>query len=216
MNCCGAALVMMMMMSEEQRVLHDADMREPLFDYLEETRGKIRIVEEKQMGKSRADVVMVAGDSLTGIEIKSDADTYTRLARQVKDYNRFFDYNLIVVGSTHAMHVAEHVPDWWGIISAEVIKGSFDFYEVRICLPNPKPDLKRKLGFLWRPELAHIQELNGMHKYRERSKDFVISKILESAAPETLHRQISEELFERDYTTIEEELNAYRRQRARR
>jgi hypothetical protein len=56
--------------------LHDKDIREPLFDFLEEKYGKVRIMEEKQMGRSRADVVMVTESALCGIEIKSDADTY--------------------------------------------------------------------------------------------------------------------------------------------
>ena len=30
-------------------IIHDRDIREPLFDYLEETYGKIRIIEEKMM-----------------------------------------------------------------------------------------------------------------------------------------------------------------------
>ena len=54
----------------------DKDIREPLFEFLEETYGKIRIIEEKTMGRSRADIVMVTTDSLWGIEIKSNADTY--------------------------------------------------------------------------------------------------------------------------------------------
>ena len=73
-------------------MLHDADIREPLFDYLEDSYGKIRILEEVQISRSRADVIMVTDDSLVGLEIKSDADTYVRLERQVKDYNLFFDY----------------------------------------------------------------------------------------------------------------------------
>ena len=64
-------------------MLYDKDIREPLFDFLEEKYGKIRIIEEKKMGRSRADVVMVLPDSLCGLEIKSDADTYARLNRQV-------------------------------------------------------------------------------------------------------------------------------------
>ena len=68
-------------------MLHDADIREPLFDYLEDSYGKIRILEEVQISRSRADVIMVTDDSLVGLEIKSDADTYVRLERQVKDYN---------------------------------------------------------------------------------------------------------------------------------
>ena len=56
-------------------MLHDADIREPLFDYLEDSYGKIRILEEVQISRSRADVIMVTDDSLVGLEIKSDADT---------------------------------------------------------------------------------------------------------------------------------------------
>ena len=74
--------------------LHDRDIREPLFEFLEETYGRIRILEEKTMGKSRADIVMVTPEYLYGIEIKSDADTYARLARQVKDYDRILYYRL--------------------------------------------------------------------------------------------------------------------------
>lgn len=79
-------------------MLHDADIREPLFDYLEDSYGKIRILEEVEIARSRADVIMVTDDSLVGLEIKSDADTYVRLERQIKDYNLFFDYNYVVVG----------------------------------------------------------------------------------------------------------------------
>ena len=93
-------------------MLYDKDIREPLFEYLEEIYGKIRILEEKKTGKARADVVMVTPDALYGIEIKSDADTYTRLERQVREYDRFYDYNYVVVGTRHALHIREHVPDW--------------------------------------------------------------------------------------------------------
>lgn len=100
-------------------MLLDKDIREPLFEYLEEQYDKVRILEEKTMGRSRADVVMVLEEEVVGVEIKSDADTYARLSRQVKDYDRFFDRNLVVVGTSHAHHVAEHIPDYWGIITVE-------------------------------------------------------------------------------------------------
>ena len=107
-------------------MLYDKDIREPLFDFLEESYGKIRIIEEKQMGRSRADVVMVLQEALCGLEIKSDADTYARLGRQVRDYDQYFDYNYIVAGTKHAHHVEEHVPDWWGIITVELEEGRPD------------------------------------------------------------------------------------------
>ena len=200
-------------------MLYDKDIREPLFEFLEEQYGRIRILEEKQMGRSRADLVMVLPGAVAGVEIKSDADTYTRLSRQVKDYNQFFDYNLIAVGSSHAHHIEEHVPDWWGIITIEQGekdgKTWIDFYVLRKARENPNVDRKKTLGLLWRPELAHIQKINHMARYQEKSKKFVIDKILEKVPEKLLKEQISEELFERDYTKIEQEIREYRRQRRR-
>ena len=104
-------------------MLYDKDIREPLFDFLEEMCGKIRILEEKQIGKSRADIVMVL------------------------------------------------------------------------------------------PELAHIQELNEMPKYKEKSKQFVIDKIAERIPEDTLSKQISNALFERDYNEIEHVIQEFKKTR---
>lgn len=193
-------------------MLYDKDIREPLFDFLEAYYGKARILEEKQMGRSRADIVMVLPSSVVGIEIKSDADTYARLKRQVKDYNQYFDYNYVVAGSSHAMHIEEHVPEWWGIITVEQVAGEADFYILRKPKENPGINQKKKLGLLWRPELAHIQELNRMPKYRQKSKQFVVEKILLSVPGDLLREQVSQELFERDYTRIEDVIREYKRQ----
>lgn len=204
-------------------MLYDKDIREPLFEFLEETYGKIRIIEEKRIGKSRADVMMIQENMLTGIEIKSDADNYTRLDRQIKDYNLYFDQNMVVVGSTHAAHIAEHVPEWWGIVTVERVEERVDFYIFQEMKPNPSsrrkdgvPPIyyrKRQLSFLWRPELAHIQENNHMYKYAQKSKAFVIDKILEVVPAEQLKAQICEELFERDYTQISKVIDEYRKAR---
>lgn len=191
-------------------MLYDKDIREPLFDFLEERHGKIRIIEEKQMGRSRADIVMVTEYAVYGIEIKSDADSYARLSRQVKDYDRFFDYNYVVVGSSHALHVEEKVPEWWGIITVEEIAGEVDFYLLREPGINKKVIWNKKLSLLWRPELVHIQELNQLPKYKKKSKIFVIDKIVEKVPPEQLGRQICSELFERDYNEIETMIREYK------
>lgn len=199
----------------DQSILHDKDIREPLFDFLDEYYGKSRIIEEKQIGKSRADIAMVLPDMIVGIEIKSDADTYERLNRQIKDYDRFFDRNIIVVGSTHALRVREHVPESWGIISAEEENGKFDFYVVRKPALNTKRKIKLKMSFLWRPELADILAKNGMHRYAGKSKAFVSERIMEKVSEEVLDKQISDELFERDYTTVEETIKEYRTRQKR-
>ena len=189
-------------------MLKDQDIREPLFDFFDEKFGKVRIIEEKQIAKSRADVMLVLEEKLIGVEIKSDADTYARLARQVKDYNKFFDYNYVVVGSSHSKHIEEHVPEYWGIIEAISKEESVEFNVLRE--PEINKRAQRKLSILWRPELSHIQEINGMPKYKQRSKDFVITKIMEKVPWDLLHRQISEELFQRDYNTISEAIKEWR------
>lgn len=195
-------------------MLKDQDIREPLFDFFDEKFGKVRIIEEKQIAKSRADVMLVLEEKLIGVEIKSDADTYARLARQVKDYNKFFDYNYVVVGSSHSKHIEEHVPEYWGIIEAISKEESVEFNVLREPEINKRAQrtykMKRKLSILWRPELSHMQEINGMPKYKQRSKDFVITKIMEKVPWDLLHRQISEELFQRDYNTISEAIKEWR------
>lgn len=192
-------------------MLYDRDIREPLFDFLEEAYGKVRIIEEKRMGRSRADVVMVVPDAVIGIEIKSDADTYARLKRQVRDYDQHFDANYVAVGVSHAMHIEEHIPPWWGIITVEPDGERVDLYILRKASPNPKLVPKKKLGLLWRPELSHILELNRLPAYRQKSKAFVVDRILEKVPEEILKGQICQELFERDYQMIEETIREYKR-----
>ena len=189
----------------------DKDIREPLFDFLDETYGKNRILEEKTMGSARADIVMVTPTLLYGIEIKSDADTYERLEKQVKYYNWYYDRNIIVVGSTHARRVAEHVPEWWGIISVEITGKDADFLVLRKESENPRVKDHRKITMLWRPELNHLLELNHLPKYRDRSKEFVRKVLLERVPAELLWPQVYEELFERDYTTIGQRIEEYRK-----
>ena len=222
-------------------MLKDKDIREALFDYLEIEYGKTRFFEEKMIGKSRADVIMIITGGIVGIEIKSDADTYTRLEGQIKDYDKYFDYNIVVAGSSHGLHVEEHVPDYWGIITVDEVDNKPDFYFLRKPLLNKKMKLERKLELLWRPELAQLLEKFSMPAYKDKSKPFVRKKLIEwtklpltkveiarirkeskaagvePSIPETridpadLNAEVSELLFERDYEKILEEIDQYRK-----
>lgn len=197
-------------------ILKDKDIREPLFEFLEENYGIVRILEEKTMGRSRADVIMVTTEYLYGIEIKSDADSYARLSGQVKDYDKYYDYNFVVVGTSHALHIREHVPEYWGVITVEPVEGKLDLYILRHPSPNPKVSWNRKLEILWRPELAKLQVIYGMPKYKEKRKSFVEDKIVEwmeagKIEEISLRRNVCSLLLERDYSTIRQELAEYRR-----
>lgn len=193
------------MEQEDRIILYDSDIREPLFDYLEERFGKTRIFEEKIIGKSRADLLMLTASQIIGLEIKSDADTYERLKRQVRDYNRYCDANYIVIGKSHEKHVEEHIPKEWGILTVNVMGRDFVIEEMRPAMPNPKMKRELQITLVWRPELQHLLETNHLPKYKQKSKRFVQQKLLEKMEWEQLKPQICEELFERDYTLWEEE-----------
>lgn len=196
-------------------MLYDKEIREPLFDYLEERLGKVRIIEEKTMGRSRADIIMILPDSIVGIEIKSDADTYERLKRQVRDYDKFCDKNYIVVGKSHEKHVEKHIPKHWGILVIRKNDGKIVIEEKRELQDNPKLKMDWQIRFMWRPELNHILELNHLPKYKQKSKSFVQQKLLEKVDKETLKLQMCEELFERDYTLWDEMMEEYTSQKKR-
>lgn len=202
-------------------MIYDKDIREPLFDFLDETFGKNRILEEKIIGNSRADVVMVTPEAIFGIEIKSDADTYARLKSQVKDYDKYYDLNFVVVGTSHAAHIEDHVPDYWGIITVEEADNNLDFYILRRPEPNPKVTWKRKLEMLWRPEIAVLQDEFKMPKYREKSKKFVLTKVLERLEngkidPKEFTLKMNELLIQRDYNSISETLKEYKLEKRKR
>lgn len=176
----------------------DKDMREPLFEYLEDRYGKVRIIEEKVIKKSRADVLAIVEGGIIGLEIKSDNDTYARLARQVKDYDRFCDKCYVVVGESH-IHVAEHIPDYWGII---VISQENVIVE-RDAETCPKVSITNQLGILWRSELLNIQLKEGLPKLASTRRADIYKRLIDTAGEPTIKADICEQLFERDYTIFD-------------
>lgn len=179
------------------------EMKDTLFWYLDGLYEKIRILEEKEIGKSRADVVAVLPDKLIGFEIKSDSDTYTRLLTQVKDYDKYFDENYLVVGKTH-VKAEDHVPSYWGIITIED-DGTAPKTEVRRkAEKNPKLKMRWQMDFLWRREMLNIQQKNGLYKYSGKKRYHVIKYIMDSVDESLLKIQLCDELFERDYTQFDE------------
>ena len=182
--------------------LLDKDIREPLFMYLEIKLGKVRFFEEKDIGRARADVMMVIDNAVCGLEIKSDADSYARLKRQVKYYDKYFDYNYVVVGKSHLKHIEEHIPKYWGIISCFEDEEDIHFEEVREAQKNSKRDMNLKMSFLWMRELVTIKDECLKFKYKNLSKPKLRAKLIEKIDEDKLDLLVSRELFNRDYTTL--------------
>lgn len=180
----------------------DPAIREALFLWLDENFGKHRTFEEVPIGSSRADIAAVTERGMCGFEIKSDADSYARLASQVKNYDKYFDFNYAVVGRSHKSGVVKHIPEWWGIFCVYESNGTDVVELVRSHGANPKFRLNRQMELLWKRELSHMLTINRMPKYAQKSRKFICGKLLERVPEELLKPQIYEELFERDYTLL--------------
>ena len=183
---------------------HDKDIRPLLFDFLDERFGKVRTFEELYIGDCRADVYAVIDGASVGFEIKSDSDTYARLENQVKLYSRYCDYCYAVVGGSHTK-IFEHIPDFWGVISVCESDGELSLSVLREAEKSPSVKSTYKLRVLWRRELNALLALNSYPKYADKSRKFVIDYIVKNTEAELLSGQISDVLFERDYTVFENE-----------
>lgn len=110
------------------------------------------LVDEVNVGRSRIDLIDLSSE-LHGIEIKSEHDNFTRLKRQMKNYNKYFSKISIAVHESKEKEVFEHVPHFWGII---VIYNNKSVVEKRQPLPNPYSNKSLILTLLWKEELVSI------------------------------------------------------------
>ena len=78
---------------------------------------------------------------------------------------------------------------------------------------NPKVKDRQKITILWRTELNHLLEKNGLPKYKQKSKLFVQDALIEKVPAEELWSQAYDELVERDYNTIGQEIEEFRKKR---
>ena len=176
----------------------DKDIREKLYDYLDERYGKVRTIEEKVILKSRADMLAIIDGEIIGIEIKSDSDTYTRLKTQIKDYEKFCDKCYVAVGESH-IHISEHVPDHWGII----VVSSDNVIVDRDASDCPKVKINNQLDILWRAELYAVQMKEGLPKLSNWKRRDIYKRLIETCGEEQVKLDLTEQLFERDYTIFE-------------
>jgi len=177
----------------------DLVIRESLCEYLDNKYDKIRIIDELVIGKARADIVAVT-DMLTGYEIKGDTDSYTRLPEQIKEYDRYFQQNYLVVGKSHSKSAPAHIPPYWGLLCVSETEDDLPVELLQAPAKNPKFSMRKQISLLWRRELVSILVANKLPKCSGKSKAFIRRYLLENVPAENLQLQICEELFEREWT----------------
>jgi hypothetical protein len=106
--------------------------------------------------KVRVDVAVING-CVHGFEIKSAADSLTRLPLQLALYEECLEKVTIVCAEKHISCVSELAPQWCGI--TKVTKGpraGIAFDTVRQAKRNPNIQAYRLAHLLWRPEVVTI------------------------------------------------------------
>ena len=100
--------------------LSEAEVRARVVDDLVEAFGgmdePVLVVHELGLGRgsARADLVVIHADAIIGVEIKSAADTLTRLPTQAGWYGRVCDRCILAGDACHVAAAAELLPSWWG------------------------------------------------------------------------------------------------------
>lgn len=175
--------------------MNDKQIRKTLIAWILAKYSEVRIYQEKSIGSSICDVMAVT-DELIGFEIKSDCDNYSRLERQIKSYEQFFDMNYLVVSDTHLKSSFDKVPARWGII--RVSEGNISVE--RPAMENIRVSRRSQLSILWKLELKNLLIKNGLPMYAQREKGYIASKIAEKVSSSELGVQIAQELMNRDYS----------------
>lgn len=142
---------------------------------------RLSIVEELPVcgHSARADFVTI-GKTLSGYEIKSDRDSLTRLADQIKYYDQVFELSSIVAAERHIKSVRQILPAHWGVIR---ISNSASQQFETLQEPTLSPNLcgTSILELLWTDELLSIvanQGWTGVRKSwgREKLRTFIAAR----------------------------------------
>lgn len=184
----------------EEYKLNDSDIRKVIHAGFSGKKEETRILEEFPMGDSRADLLLVTKTKLIGLEIKSDRDSFVRLSRQIKDYEKFFDENYLVVGTYHVEEALRTVPAHWGIYEVyESGDGTYVMELVRSASMALKENTEEKLYLLWRNELMRIVREYRLARGNLQRKDKMISKIIRGLTTPVIQTEVCSALLTREY-----------------
>lgn len=164
--------------------MKDADVRGAVMEMLEDQHGGAQdtlIVQELGLlGRARADVTVING-SLHGMELKSAADTLSRLPNQVETYSRVFDRVTLFVAGCHHDAAVELIPTWWGVSCVSSTDGDLSLTETRLGATNPAVDPVSLAWLLWRGELLGLLERRGLDAgFRSATRRRLVGRVAEA------------------------------------
>ena len=152
----------------------DKHVRKSLHEYLRKASGEASkpdavLIDELvvQRKNGRVDVAVVNAH-LHCYEIKSDADTLTRLQRQVRVYGKVFDYLNVVVTDKHLALARAAVPSFWGIHvwfpKSVLFNRPDEVLLVQNPELNPEVDAASLTQLLWKPTALELLRTQNAEK----------------------------------------------------
>lgn len=131
-------------------------------------------------GRVRIDLAAVNG-TFHGYEIKSDADSFRRLALQVQVYGRVLDRATLVVGQRHLAKALDAVPSWWGVMQALPGATGPRFEVRRRGRRNPNREPRALVELLWlESAMALLEERDAARGVRGKPRRVVWDRVCAS------------------------------------
>ena len=145
-------------------------------------------------GEVRADLVLI--EQMHCFEIKSEADSLTRLVNQGSRYARVFDHVTLVMAERHVSKAMELLPPWWGAMVFEPSTGTFR--QLRPARLNVRQSADSLASVLTKEEaLAILDDSGQMRGWRSKSL-YVIQRHIANTMPlEEIKRHIRDALLHR-------------------
>jgi hypothetical protein len=122
-------------------------------------KSKVIAAFEIRVNSSRADFLTINGDSKS-FEIKSELDNLSKLAKQVSDYEKVFDFNYIVIDKRHYDKAFQLIPSRYGILLSENGK----LIEKKKGQPNNRHDSPTQLSLFSKKEFLEAFPIPGISK----------------------------------------------------
>jgi hypothetical protein len=123
----------------------------------------------------RADIAIING-SLSGIEIKSEADTLKRLPQQSYYYGKVFDYLTLVTSEKHIHHLT--LPEFWGIQVVTSSGNKVVIQELQKPQQNDGIDSTFLVQLLWKEEAIELlRKFDALRGLKSKPRREIWAKI---------------------------------------
>ncbi len=135
--------------------------------------------------------------ALHGFEIKSNADSLSRLQAQSRAYGLIFDFVNLVRGTRHDK-VTSLIPDWWGVYEAVDTGRAVKLEKQRDASENPSVDPGLLIRLLWRSEVENLLRLCGAEGINSKLKAYEVDRLaLETVPADEMKHYVRETLKKR-------------------